>query len=115
LTPITTAEKVASAAINQEDQMPILMVHDSPGGTQEQYEQVAARLTEGRGLNSLSDWSGGGILSHAAGPTDNGFRVVDVWESEEAFQRFGEVIGPVLQEVGFPGEPQLFPLHNFVK
>jgi hypothetical protein len=25
------------------------------------------------------------------------------------------VIGPVLQEVGFPGEPQLFPLHNFVK
>jgi len=31
------------------------------------------------------------------------------------FQRFGEVIGPVLQEVGFPGEPQLFPLHNFIK
>ena len=95
--------------------MPILMVHDSPGGTQEQYEQVAARLTGGRGLHSLSDWSDGGILSHAAGPTDNGFRVVDVWESEEAFQRFGEVIGPILQEVGFPGEPQLYPLHNFVK
>ncbi len=37
------------------------------------------------------------------------------WESEEAFQRFGEIIGPVLEEVGFPGEPQLFPLHNFVK
>ena len=77
--------------------------------------QVAARLTDGRGLNSLSDWPGGGILSHAAGPTDKGFRVVDVWESEEAFQRFGGVIGPILQEVGFPGEPQLFPLHNFVK
>ena len=69
-------------------------------------------LTDGRGLKSLSDWSAGGILSHAAGPTDNGFRVVDVWESEEAFQRFGGTIGPVLQEVGFPGEPQIFPLHT---
>ncbi|MBA3434567.1 MAG: hypothetical protein H0U08_10795, partial [Actinobacteria bacterium] len=50
-----------------------------------------------------------------AGPTDNGWRVVDVWESEEAFQRFGEVIGPEHHEVGFPGERQLFPLHNFIK
>ncbi len=89
--------------------MPVLMVHDSPGGTQAQYDQVAARLTDGQGLNSLSDWSAGGILSHAAGPTENGFRVVDVWESEEAFQRFGETIGPVLQEVGFPGRASALP------
>ena len=65
--------------------MAVLMVHDSPGGTKEQYEEVGARLTDGRGLNSLSDWSVDGILAHAAGPTDNGWRVVDVWESEEAF------------------------------
>ena len=95
--------------------MPILMVHDSPGGTQEQYEQTVARLSDGRGLNSLGDWPVDGILSHAAGPTDTGWRVVDVWESAEAFERFGQVIGPVLQEVGFPGEPQIFPLQKFVK
>lgn len=95
--------------------MPVLMVHDIPGGTQEQYDQVAARLTDGGGLNSLSDWAGGGILFHAAGPTDDGFRVIDVWETEEAFQRFGEAIGPILEEVGLAGQPRLFPLHNFVK
>ena len=95
--------------------MPIVMVHDSPGVTQEQYEQVGARLTDGRGLGSLSDWPVGGILSHAAGPTADGWRVIDVWESEEAFQRFGEVIGPVLQELDYPGQPQLFELRNFVK
>jgi hypothetical protein len=95
--------------------VPILMVHDSPGGTQEQYEQAAARLSDGRGLSSPGDWPVDGILSHAAGPTDTGWRVVDVWESAEAFQRFGEVIGPVLQEVGMPGEPQIFPLHTYVK
>jgi hypothetical protein len=95
--------------------MPVLMVQDAPGGTKEQYDEVCSRLTNGRGLNSLSDWPTDGILSHSAGPTDNGWRVVDVWESEEAFQRFGTVIGPILQEVGMPGEPRLFPLDNFVK
>jgi hypothetical protein len=91
------------------------MIHDAPGGTREQYEQVAAQVSDGRGLNSLDDWPVDGILFHAAGPTDDGWRVVDVWESEEAFQSFGPIIGPALQEVGFPGEPQLFPLHNFLK
>ena len=95
--------------------MPILILHDSPGGTQEQYEEVGARLTDGRGLNSLSDWPVPGILSHTAGATETGWRVVDVWESEEAFQRFAEIIVPIVQEVGFPGGPQVFPLHNFVK
>jgi hypothetical protein len=95
--------------------VPILMVHDSPGGTQEQYEQAVAHLSDGRGLNALGDWPVDGILFHAAGPTDTGWRVVDVWESPETFERFGEVIGPVLQEVGMPGEPQVFPLQKFVK
>ena len=95
--------------------MPVLMVHDAPGGTKEQYDEACSRLTGGRGLESLSDWPTGVILSHAAGPTDDGWRVVDVWESEDAFQRFGEVIVPILQELGMPGEPRLVPLHNFVK
>ncbi len=36
----------------------ILMVRDSPSGTREQYEEVGARLTDGRGLNSLTRDSG---------------------------------------------------------
>jgi hypothetical protein len=92
-----------------------MMIHESPGGTKEHYERVADRLTDGRGLNSISDWPVDGILSHAAGPTDDGWVVVDVWESEEAFQRFGEVIGPLLEEEGMPGAPKLFTLDHFVK
>ena len=95
--------------------MAILMVHDIPGGTQEQYEQVATRLTDGRGLNSPGDWPVEGLLSHASGPTDDGWRVVDVWESEEAFQRFGEFLGPLAEEFGIGGEPQISPIHNFVR
>ena len=29
-----------------------------------------------------------GLLLHAAGPTDEGFRIIAVWESEEAWSRF---------------------------
>ena len=27
-----------------------------------------------------------GLLVHAAGPTDDGFRTIDIWDSEEAWQ-----------------------------
>jgi hypothetical protein len=95
--------------------MPVIMVQDIPGGTQEQYDEVCARLNDGKAFSALGEWPVEGILAHASGPTDGGWRVVDVWESEEAFARFGEVIGPILQEVGVPGEPRISPLHNFVK
>lgn len=29
-----------------------------------------------------------GLLIHAAGPTDEGFRMIEVWESKAAFERF---------------------------
>jgi hypothetical protein len=29
-----------------------------------------------------------GLVLHAAGPTDEGFRIIAVWESEDAWERF---------------------------
>jgi hypothetical protein len=29
-----------------------------------------------------------GLIVHAAGPTDEGFRIIEVWESEDAWRRF---------------------------
>jgi hypothetical protein len=34
-----------------------------------------------------------------------GFLVIDVWESEEAFAKFGEILGPVLGRVGLQPVP----------
>ena len=94
--------------------MPIVMVHQGTTVTQESYEEAVRRLTAGKGLSSLSDWPVQGILSHAAFATDDGFRVVDVWESEEAFGRFGEIIGPILQEVGVTDPPRVYTAHTYV-
>ena len=44
-----------------------------------------------------------GALRHVAGPTDEGLRVVDVWEDGEAFGRFAaEKIGPISAKNGVP-------------
>jgi hypothetical protein len=53
---------------------------------------------------------------HVAGPTPTGFSVIDVWESEAAFQAFGAVLVPILKEVGFPdAAPKIFPAYKFIK
>jgi hypothetical protein len=37
-----------------------------------------------------------------------------VWESEEAFNRFGETLLPILKEIGVEGRPEVYPAHTFV-
>jgi hypothetical protein len=50
-----------------------------------------------------------------AGPTPDGWRVIDVWNSDEALERFRATLMPLLDEVGIPRiAPQVMPLHNLV-
>ena len=46
--------------------------------TWEQYEQLAAAIAA----------PPEGLVIHVAGPTDEGFRIIGVWESEAAWERF---------------------------
>jgi hypothetical protein len=85
------------------------------GLTQEQYEETVRRITGGKSrMESPGDWPIEGLLAHIPGQGTNGFRVVDVWESEDAFRRFGETLIPILQEIGVEGEPEIYPAHTFV-
>jgi len=45
---------------------------------------------------------------------EQGFRVVDVWQSEEECNRFGEALAPILQEVGVDDRPEIYEAHTFV-
>ncbi|WP_329499558.1 hypothetical protein [Kitasatospora herbaricolor] len=95
--------------------MAIIVTFDIPGATQAMYEEAADRLSGGRGLESLADWPAQGLIAHITGPSPTGWFVTDVWESEEAFQRFGEVLMPVLRAVGYPEFPALvLPAHKVV-
>ena len=95
--------------------MAVVLVHQGAGLTKENYEESVRRVTGGKStLESPADWPVEGLLAHAAGEAPGGFRVVDVWESEEAARRFGETLIPVLREVGIEAEPEMYPAHTFV-
>jgi hypothetical protein len=90
--------------------MPVAMLVDNPEGSQEIYDKVREQL-------GLEDNPAGGIL-HVAGPSPNGgWRVIEVWESEEDARRFlEERLKPAFDAVGFAGraEPELWPVHNYM-
>jgi len=95
--------------------MAIVLVHEGPTVTRENYDKTVEKLTGGKArMESLSDWPVDGILVHSAGEGPNGFRVVDVWESQEAVDAFGERLAPVLAEIGISDPPQMYEAHAFV-
>jgi hypothetical protein len=89
--------------------MAVAMLIDNPSGSQEIYEQLRERI----GL----DKPAGGIF-HVAGPSPNGgWRVIEIWESEEDAKRFlAERLGPAAEAVGTPPPPppELWPVHNYM-
>lgn len=95
--------------------MPVVAVFQAPSFTQDRYEESVRRLTGGKSrVESPSDWPVDGLLAHIAGQGENGFRIVDVWASEDAFRRFGEALMPILQEIGVEGQPEIYPTHTFI-
>ena len=62
------------------------------------YQQVAAGLV---------DPPPDGLIAHVAGPTDEGVRIIDVWESEEAWERFrSDRLAPAIAALGGPSRPE---------
>ena len=95
--------------------MPVVAVFQGPTLTRERYEASIRELTGGRpSVEKPSDWPVEGLLLHVAGETASGFRVIDVWQSEEAFQRFGEVLAPIMARLGLEEQPEVYPVHTLV-
>jgi hypothetical protein len=94
--------------------MVIMALHQTPSLTQERYEEVISRLTGKSRVESLPDLPFEGLLFHAAGQGRNGFCIVDIFESEEAVDRFREALGGIPQEVGIEEPPEFFPAHTYV-
>jgi hypothetical protein len=82
------------------------------GATLGQYDEVVGKM----GFTPQGKGAPGGIF-HWVTETDDGLRVVDVWESKEQYERFAqEQIGPYSQEAGFPGPPEVtyHEVHNYL-
>ena len=84
------------------------------GGSQEQYDAIHQHM----------DVDGNppeGMIFHSAGPIEDGWGVIDVWESRAAFDAFvGGRLQPAAEQLGdrtFHGPPDIkeFPVHHYTK
>jgi len=90
--------------------MAVAVTVDIAGGTEQQYEQVIATVFPEGELPE-------GWLVHVAGPTETGWRVLNVVPSQEEFEAFArERLLPVTQAAGDP-TPQVtfFPVHRLIR
>jgi hypothetical protein len=90
--------------------MAIGMYFQPQSFTKDRYDEAIRRLEQagagsppGRTYHFAFTGEGGGI------------EVFDVWESREAFEKFGETLVPILAELGAdPGEPTVAEIHNVI-
>jgi hypothetical protein len=96
--------------VRKENEMAVAVLVEIRGGTQEQYEQVAARIFPDGKLPA-------GWLLHVSGAAEGDWRVVNVVESQEEFERFArETILPATREAGEePPQFTFFPVHTLMR
>ena len=91
-------------------------VQDVEDGSLEDYDRVSAELQKRSG-----DTPPQGLILHAVGGHGNGMRIIDVWESEDAYQRFREEqLAPAMEAMPgamAQGPPRMEPLelHNLIR
>ena len=74
--------------------MKVVRVFDCKGWSAEQYDELIRRM-------DLGGHSAPGVLFHVAGPTSEGFRAIDVYESVEAADRVAaDSLMPIAMELG---------------
>jgi hypothetical protein len=90
--------------------MPVVVQVDVAGGTEQQYDEIAAAIFPGGKLPE-------GWQLHLAGPVPTGWRVINVVPSQEQFESFSrDQLGPAAQRAG-DALPQVssFPLHKLIR
>jgi hypothetical protein len=96
----------------KEGLMAIAVEQNFRGATIDQYDQIIEKMGLTPGGSTPP-----GAISHWVAKTDDGMRVVDVWETKEGFERFAqEQIGPYSKEVGIEEAPEMrfYDVHNYL-
>lgn len=77
--------------------------------TKEQYDKVWEDLKASGNGNPK------GLIFHVGAiRPEGGGSVVDIWESQEAFDEFGKVLMPIIQKNNLSPiqQPSIYPVHN---
>jgi hypothetical protein len=94
--------------------MTVAVEMEFKGATLEQYNEVMKLMS----LDDGTRQSPPGALFHWVAETDDGIKVVDVWETRKQFDQFAQAeIGPYSQQVGIPAPPETTyrEVHNYLE
>jgi hypothetical protein len=47
--------------------------------------------------------------------TSENVNVSDIWESQEAFEKFAQTLGPIMEDLGVTGTPEFIEIHNIIE
>jgi len=85
----------------------VVVILSSPEFTAKDYDQVWDDL------RAAGQASPRGLISHVGfAKPEGGWMVVDIWESEEAFNEFGKTLIPIIQKTGVQvPQPKVIPAH----
>ena len=86
----------------------VIVQFSIPGMTSKEYDQVWTELRNAGQSNPS------GLHHHIGAQQGNNWLVVDVWDSADAFNRFGETLMPILRKVGIDVDrhkPTVLPLY----
>jgi hypothetical protein len=87
-----------------------IIVHFSPTGLDKSKYDVAISRLEQAGEGSPA-----GRLLHCVYDSGGAFKVLEVWDSQQSFERHGQVIMPILKSSGIDaGQPDVNPAHNMI-
>ncbi len=89
--------------------MAVVIRFASQGFTAAKYAETVKRL-EQAGAGGPA-----GRLYHVCFGDKDNLRVSDIWDSAEAFERFGQTLRPIMQELGIEGEPEILEVHNIIE
>jgi hypothetical protein len=77
--------------------------------TAQQYGEIVARLRKAGAGHPA------GRSYHAAFGSGDNLKVFDVWTSQAAFEKFGQTLMPIMQQMGLdPGQPAVANVHNVI-
>jgi hypothetical protein len=90
--------------------MAVWLYFTPSGFTRTKYDETIRKLNEaGAGAPP-------GRTYHVALESNDGIQVFDIWDSQEAFQAFGQTLIPILSGLGVdPGEPMVSTVHNVIE
>lgn len=91
--------------------MAIIAIHalGENAGTLARYDEVVKQLEATGHVHPP------GRRSHVAARQGESYFVVDVWESQEAMDRFAQTLLPLARQAGIPvAQPQIYPVHNVI-